>query len=145
MFSPDFSTGAPIPAKYGKAHANISPALQIKGVPEKAQTLALIADDPDAPSGLFTHWVLWNIPTHTLLIREGKVPHGAERGTNSNGDVHYDGPIPPSGTHRYYFRLFALDASLSLPAGASRAALESAMKGHVVAKAETFGTFRAGS
>ncbi len=142
--SPDFAPGAAIPAKYGKAHANLSPALQIKGIPAKAQTLALIVDDPDAPSGLFTHWVVWNIPVHTPVIREGKVPHGAEQGTNSNGDAHYDGPIPPSGTHRYYFHLFALDSGLSLPAGASRSALESAMQGHVVAQAETFGTFRAG-
>ena len=143
--SPDFDIGKPIPGKYGKAHTNISPALQIKGAPAGTKSFALIVDDPDAPGGLFTHWVLWNIPAHGILIREGKVPHGAEQGKNSDGHSRYDGPIPPIGTHRYFFHLFALDTDLDLAAGASRATLESAMRGHVLAKAETYGTFQAGT
>ena len=142
--SPDFAQGAAIPSKYGKAHANISPALQIKGAPAKTQSFALIVDDPDAPGGLFTHWLIWNIPAHGILIREGKVPRGAEQGKNSDGHDRYDGPIPPSGMHRYFFHLFAVDQELRLAPGASRKVLESALRGHVLAKAETFGTFQAG-
>lgn len=142
--SPAFAPGRPIPAEYSLAGRNISPELRIEDAPAQARTLVLIVDDPDAPSGLWTHWLVWNLPPDTTSIPEGKLPAGARQGKNSNGHVRYDGPAPPPGTgvHHYHFRLYALDTALSLPAGADRAALEAAMKGHVVGTAETFGTYQ---
>jgi Raf kinase inhibitor-like YbhB/YbcL family protein len=127
-----------------RTHQNISPALQVSGVPPTARSLALILDDPDAPGGLFTHWLVWNVPPNTALWPEGHVPAGAVEGHNSFGGDHYDGPAPPNGRHRYFFHLYALDASLNLPAGSDLAALDAAMQGHVLAQAETFGTFATG-
>jgi Raf kinase inhibitor-like YbhB/YbcL family protein len=140
-----------MPPRSAKAGGNISPDLLIDAVPAKARTLALIVDDPDAPSGLWTHWVVWNIPPDVqreigpfqVTIPEGVVPNGAVQGKNSFGDTHYDGPAPPSGTHRYFFHVYALDSKLSLAEGASRGELEAAMKGHVVGSAEFFGTYSA--
>ncbi|HEV3271253.1 MAG TPA: YbhB/YbcL family Raf kinase inhibitor-like protein [Candidatus Methylacidiphilales bacterium] len=141
--SPDFRQGMPIPDKHGFHQQNISPELRIENVPAKALSLVLIVDDPDAPAGLWTHWLVWNLPPNTTGIPEGKLPEGASEGKNSFGNVRYDGPAPPSGTHRYFFRIYALDTTLSLPPGSTRAALEQAMKGHVVGGGETFGVFSA--
>ena len=142
--SPAFANGQPIPAKYARKHQNLSPTLRIKGVPEGTKSLALIVDDPDAPGGLFTHWLVWNIsPQHTLFL-EGRPPRGVEVGTNNLGDTKYDGPFPPAGTHHYIFHLYALDATLSLPAGSARAALAAAIKGHTLADAKLTGTYQAG-
>jgi Raf kinase inhibitor-like YbhB/YbcL family protein len=141
--APAFEQGQPIPAEYAYHGRNISPALQFGGVPAGAQSLVLIVDDPDAPAGLWTHWLVWNLPATTPALTEGSLPEGARQGVNSNGHAHYDGPKPPSGTHRYFFHLFALDTRLSLPPGANRPALEAAMKGHVVATGETFGVYSA--
>lgn len=143
--SPAFAEGQPIPAKYARSHQNLSPMLRIKGVPESAKTLALIVEDPDAPKPQFTHWLVWNISPHHALFLEGRPPRGSVQGKNTVGDTKYDGPFPPSGTHRYFFHLYALDASLSLPEGSDRAALDAAMKGHVVAEAKLMGTYKAGS
>ena len=96
----------------------------------------MIVDDPDAPGGLFNHWLLWNIAPATSQIAEKSIPAGAAQGTNDFGKTAYGGPCPPSGTHRYYFRVFALDQKLDLKSGAKRAALDRALHGHVVARGE---------
>ena len=133
----------PIPIKYGFHGQNISPELRIANVPANAKSLVLIVDDPDSPSGLWTHWLVCNLPPNTTDIPEGKLPPGAMQGKNSFGNVRYDGPAPPMGTHRYFFHLYALDTTLSLPAGSSRDALVEAMKGHVVGYGQTIGIYSA--
>ena len=135
-----FQEGGNIPSKFTCDGGNASPPLQIAGVPSEAKTLVLIADDPDAPGGLFTHWLVWNIPPQTNSIAEGSAPKGVQ-GTNDFGKSGYGAPCPPSGTHRYYFRVFALDRELTLPAGAKRSQLDGAMKGHVVAQGELMGRY----
>jgi hypothetical protein len=135
-----FQAGANIPSKFSCDGANASPPLQIADVPSGAKSLALIVDDPDAPSGLFTHWIAWNIPPQTSIIGEGSAPKGVH-GTNDFGKSGYGGPCPPSGTHRYYFKVFALDRELDLPSGAKRSQLDAAMKDHVVAQGELMGRY----
>ena len=138
--SPAFQEGGNIPSKFTCDSGNTSPPLQIADVPSGAKSLVLIADDPDAPSGLFTHWMAWNISPQTNAIAEGSAPKGVH-GTNDFGKSGYGGPCPPSGTHRYYFKIFALDRELDLPAGARRRQLDAAMKGHVVAQGELMGRY----
>jgi len=135
-----FQEGANIPAKFSCDGANTSPPLQIADVPPGAKSLALIVDDPDAPGGLFTHWVVWNISPQTNGIAEGSPPKGVH-GKNDFGKSGYGGPCPPSGTHRYYFKIFALDRELDLPSAAKRSQLDAAMKGHVVAQGELVGRY----
>ena len=135
-----FQDGANIPSKFTCDGADISPPLQIADIPSQAKSLALIVDDPDAPSGLFTHWMVWNIPPQTGAVREGSAPKGVQ-GTNDFGKSGYGGPCPPSGTHRYYFKIFALDRELDLPFGAKRGQLDAAMKGHIVAQGELMGRY----
>jgi hypothetical protein len=132
--------GASIPSKFTCDGADTSPPLQIADVPSGAKALALIVDDPDAPSGLFTHWTVWNIPAQTGAIGEGSTPKGVQ-GTNDFGKSGYGGPCPPSGTHRYYFKVFALDRELDLRFGAKRGQLDAAMKGHIVAQGELMGRY----
>src|SRR5690349_1751331 len=131
-----FQAGGDIPAKFTCNGANVNPELKIKGVPNEAKSLVLIVDDPDAPRGLFTHWILWNIDPKTTDISENSVPGGGVQGTNDFGKRNYGGPCPPSGTHRYFFKIFALDSKLDLKPSARRAELDAAMKGHVVAQGE---------
>jgi hypothetical protein len=100
----------------------------------------LIADDPDAPSGLFTHWLIWNIPPQTTSILEGSAPKGVH-GANDFGKSDYKGPCPPTGTHRYSFKIFALDRELDLRGGAKRSQVDAAMKGHVIAQGELVGRY----
>ena len=138
--SPAFQQGGEIPAKFTCDGSNTSPPLQITGVPAEAKTLVLIADDPDAPGGLFTHWLVWNIPARTNSIAEGTPPKGAH-GTNDFGKSGYGAPCPPSGAHRYYFRILALDRELALPSGAKRSQLDAAMKDHVIAQGELIGRY----
>jgi Raf kinase inhibitor-like YbhB/YbcL family protein len=135
-----FQEGGNIPSKFTCDGGNASPPLQIAGVPSQAKTLVLIADDPNAPGGLFIHWLVWNIPPQTNSIAEGSAPKGVH-GTNDFGKSRYGAPCPPSGSHRYYFRVFALDRELTLPAGAKRSQLDGAMKGHVVAQGELMGRY----
>lgn len=135
-----FQQSGNIPSKFTCDGCYTSPPLQITGVPSEAKTLVLIVDDPDAPGGLFTHWLVWNIPSQTHSIAEGSAPKGVH-GTNDFGKSGYGAPCPPSGTHRYYFRVFALDRELTLPAGAKRSQLNGAMKGHVVAQGELMGRY----
>ena len=135
-----FQQGGNIPSKFTCDGANTSPPLQISDMPSEAKSLVLIVDDPDAPSGLFTHWAVWNISPQTSAIAEGSTPKGAQ-GTNDFGKSGYGGPCPPSGTHRYYFKIFALDREVVLPSGAKRSELNTAMKGHVIAQGELMGRY----
>jgi Raf kinase inhibitor-like YbhB/YbcL family protein len=134
--SPAFQSGGVIPAKFTCNGANISPELQISGVADEAKSLILIVDDPDAPRGLFTHWIAWNIDPKTTRVDENSAPAGAVQGTNDFGKRNYGGPCPPSGTHRYFFKIFALDTNLELKPNARRAELDAAMRGHVLAQGE---------
>ena len=135
-----FQQGGNIPSKFTCDGANTSPPLQISDVPSEAKGLVLIVDDPDAPSGLFTHWTAWNISPQTSTVAEGSMPKGVH-GTNDFGKSGYGGPCPPSGMHRYYFKILALDRELDLPAGARRGQLDAAMKGHVIAQGELMGRY----
>jgi len=135
-----FQEGANIPLKFTCDGADTSPPLQIADGPTGAKSLVLIVDDPDAPTGLFTHWTVWNISPQTSSVGEGSAPNGIQ-GTNDFGKSGYGGPCPPSGTHRYYFKIFALDRELDLPFGAKRGQLDAAMKGHVVAQGELMGRY----
>ena len=136
-----FAEGGTIPKKFSKKGQNVSPELRIEGAPAEAKSLALIVDDPDAPVGLFTHWLVWNIDPRTTEIREKSVPQNAVQGTSDFGSASYGGPCPPSGTHRYYFKAYALDTTLTLPSSAKKAALEKAMAGHIVAEGSLMGTY----
>ena len=139
--SPAFQNGGSIAAKFSHEGGNSNPPLKIEGVPPNAKSLALIVDDPDAPSGLFTHWLVWNIDPKMTSIAEHSVPNGAVEGTNDFGESGYGGPQPPAGTHRYFFKIFALDRTLDVSAGAKRREFEKAIKGHVIAQAELMGRF----
>ena len=139
--SPVFRENHPIPAKYTCEGLDINPALAIEQVPSEARSLALIMDDPDAPGGTWVHWVLWNINPKTTEISEDSVPPGARQGVNDFKRNNYGGPCPPSGIHRYFFKLYALDTELELPQKKGKAALENAMKGHVLAHGELVGLY----
>ncbi len=139
--SPAFADGEPIPVRYTADGEDLSPPLAIAGLPPGVESLALICDDPDAPSGTWVHWVVWNLPPDTGLVAEGELPAGSVEGRNSWGRTDYGGPSPPSGTHRYFFKVFALDRVLELPGTTDAARLERAMRGHVVASAELMGTY----
>jgi Raf kinase inhibitor-like YbhB/YbcL family protein len=136
-----FQEGGNIPDKFSKNGENINPALRIEGAPAEAKSLLLIMDDPDAPVGLFTHWLVWNIDPKTTEIAENSVPKGAVQGTNDYPNLCYGGPQPPSGTHRYYFKVFALDQTLDLKSGAKRAEVDAAMHGHVIAQGQLMGRY----
>ena len=135
-----FHEGANIPSKFTCDGSDTSPPLQIAGVPSGAKSLVLIVDDPDAPGGLFTHWLVWNIPPQTGSIAEGSAPKGVQ-GANDFGKSGYRGPCPPPGTHRYSFKIFALDRELELGSGAKRSQVDAAMKGHVIAQGELVGRY----
>jgi Raf kinase inhibitor-like YbhB/YbcL family protein len=143
-----FTNGGEIPRKYTCSGENVSPALTFSGASSKARTLAVIADDPDAPGGTWTHWIMWNIPAQAESLPEAVPPresleNGACQGRNDFGRIGYGGPCPPPGRpHRYFFRAYAVDAALELKPGAGRGELESALKPHVVAQAEWMGVFK---
>ena len=139
--SPSFQAGGDIPAKFTCNGTNVSPELQISSVPNEAKSLVLIVDDPDAPRGLFTHWIVWNIDPKTTRIAENSAPTAGVQGTNDFGKRNYGGPCPPSGTHRYFFKIFALDIKLELKPSARRAELDAAMRGHVLAQGELMGRY----
>ena len=134
-----FENNVSIPIKYTCDGDGINPPLTVEGVPKTALSLALIMDDPDAPSGTFDHWIVWNIPPHIGKIGENVIP-GFE-GMNSARRKGYASPCPPSGTHRYFFKIYALDTELSLGTDSSKKDLELAMQGHVVAKGEIIGLY----
>jgi hypothetical protein len=135
-----FQPGSMIPAKFSCKGANENPPLEFNGVPAGAKSLALILDDPDAPGGVFNHWLVWNIDPATRQIAANAAPAGAVQGENDFGKSGYGGPCPPS-LHRYFFRIFALDRKLDLKSGARRSALGSAMTGHVIGRGELMARF----
>lgn len=137
-----FTEAQHIPTEYTCDGQNINPPLTISEVPENAKSLAIIMDDLDSPNGNFVHWLIWNIGSKTDEILEGKIPPGAMEGTNSFAKKGYGGPCPTVGEHRYFFRLFALDETLSLSAGATREKLEAALQGHILARAEFYGVYK---
>jgi Raf kinase inhibitor-like YbhB/YbcL family protein len=138
--SPAFENNKLIPAKYTCDGDDVNPPLTIEGVPEGTKTLALIVDDPDAPMGTWDHWIVWNIPATTSKIAENTVP-GTE-GMNDFRKRSYGGPCPPSGTHRYFFKVYALDVKLDLSPTSRKRDVEKAMQGHVLAKGELVGLYR---
>ena len=141
LSSPAFADNGSIPQRFTCQGDNVSPELNWSEAPANAKSFALIMDDPDAPGGTFTHWVLFDIPADQQQLAEGAKPIGLG-GNNGVNQTGYMGPCPPSGSHRYYFRLYALDvASLNLKEGASRSEVEAAMKGHVSGVAETMGRY----
>ena len=142
LTSNDFASGGGIPKQFTCEGGDMSPSLRLQNAPKAAKSLALILDDPDAPSGTFTHWLVWNISPEATEFPVNRTPTGVVQGINDFGKTGYGGPCPPSGRHRYYFRLYALDAEVKLAAGATRAALEAAMHGHVLAQATLMGTYR---
>jgi len=135
-----FENNKLIPAKYTCDGDDVNPPLTIEGVPEGTKTLALIVDDPDAPMGTWDHWIVWNIPATTSKIAENTVP-GTE-GMNDFRRRSYGGPCPPSGTHRYFFKVYALDVKLDLSPTSRKRDVEKAMQGHVLAKGELVGLYR---
>ncbi len=138
-----FANNGVIPSEFTCDGDDISPHLSISDVPKNAKSLALIMDDPDAPVGIFIHWVVWNIPPDTKEISKGEEPRGVQ-GMTSFRRQGYGGPCPPSGTHRYFFKFYALDAELNLPEGSTKHDLENAMQGHIIAQAQLMGTYKRG-
>jgi Raf kinase inhibitor-like YbhB/YbcL family protein len=139
-----FADGGKIPKKYTCDGSNVSPPLRIEDVPRAARSLVLIVDDPDAPGRTWTHWLLWNIDPKVSEIWEDNVPQNAVEGTSDFGNAKYGGPCPPSGSHRYYFKVYALDSTLYLPSSTKKAALEKAMAGHILAEGKLMGTYSRG-
>lgn len=139
--SPQFKKNEEMPDKYGCHGTNINPPLSFSDVPAGAKSLALIVDDPDAARGNWTHWVMFNIPPETREIAEGQAPMGATQGTNDFGNASYGEPCPPFGTHRYVFKIYALDAMLDLSAQTTKQDLEKAIAGHIFDRAEITGLF----
>jgi Raf kinase inhibitor-like YbhB/YbcL family protein len=148
LTSSAFPNSGKIPKKYTCDDADQSPQLTWTGAPAKTQSLALIADDPDAPAGTWTHWLIWNIPAETTTLPPGTpkirvLVSGAHQGRNDFHRIGYGGPCPPPGNpHRYFFKLYALDARLDLKPGASKAELELAIKPHVLAETQWMGTYK---
>jgi Raf kinase inhibitor-like YbhB/YbcL family protein len=151
LSSPAFAPGGEIPALFTCEGRDLSPALDWTGVPEAAQSLVLIVDDPDAPDPkaprtTWVHWVLYNVPPSARGLPEGvaakALPAGTKQGTNDWGRTGYGGPCPPIGRHRYFHKLYALDTVLSDLGAATKARVEAVMKGHVIAHAELVGTYQ---
>lgn len=141
IHSPAFENMSAIPSQYTCEGYNLSPPLVFTDIPPKAKSLVLIVDDPDAPRGVFDHWIAWNIPATTHEIPEGgKVPM---EGTNHFSKTKYDGPCPPPGKpHRYFFKLYAIDILLDLPKGASKEQVLEKIQGHIIGRAELVGTYK---
>jgi Raf kinase inhibitor-like YbhB/YbcL family protein len=135
-----FSADGNIPLKYSCEGENVNPPLSIRNVPDNAKSLALVLDDPEATHGTFTHWVVWNIPVGIETINENSNP-GTE-GKNGSGKTGYTGPCPPTGTHHYHFKVYALDVMLNLKKGEDKTALDAAMKSHIIATGEIIGLYK---
>ena len=147
LTSTAFEEGGMIPSQYTCDGQNVSPPLAWSGVPEGTKTLALIADDPDAPRGTWVHWVVYNIPASEKGLAENapareNLDSGARQGTNDFKKTGYGGPCPPSGTHRYFFKLYALDAELNLPPGATKDQLLKVMEGHTLAQGQLMARYK---
>ena len=139
LFSTVFSQNGHLPPQYTCEGKNINPPLTVENIPENTKTLALIMEDPDAPRGTFDHWIVWNISPNEA-IAEGTNP--GISGTNGFGKTGYGGPCPPSGVHRYFFTVYALDEELDLPAGSTKQDLLDAMSGHVITSTELMGVYQ---
>lgn len=145
--SASFEHGQTIPRKHTCDGPDLSPPLEWSGVPTGTQSLALVADDPDAPMGTWVHWVIYDLPGETRALPEGiptteTLPRGGVQGRNDFGRVGYGGPCPPPGRpHRYFFKLYALNARVNLPPGATEQDIQKAMEGHILAEAELMGTY----
>jgi Raf kinase inhibitor-like YbhB/YbcL family protein len=142
-----FNEGRAIPSKYTCDGKDVSPRLSWTGTPPGTKSLALIAEDPDAPMGTWVHWVLYNVPPTTRQLREElpaeeRLRDGTIQGRNDFDRTGYGGPCPPSGIHRYFFQLFALDTALALKPGATAKQVKTAMQGHILAEAQLMGTYR---
>jgi Raf kinase inhibitor-like YbhB/YbcL family protein len=142
-----FAEGGMIPRKHTCDAEDISPDLKWSGVPKEARSLALVCDDPDAPVGTWVHWVLFNVPPDITGLAVGIAPDatlkiGARHGKNDFGRLGYGGPCPPGGTHRYFFKLYALDTLLNLDSGSTKAQLLAAMKGHILAEGQLMGKYK---
>lgn len=140
IISSVFKNGEAIPKKYTCDGMDLSPPLKFKNVSEDTKSMALIVDDPDAPMGTWVHWVVWNMEPSINGISEGEQIK-AEKGKNDFGKLNYGGPCPPRGTHRYYFKLYALDKLLNLREGSSKKELEKAMEGHIIEEAQLVGLY----
>jgi len=138
-----FKNNGMIPAEYSYHGGNLSPPLAITGVPADTASLALICDDPDAPSGIWVHWVVWNLDPKSIQILKNSLPAGAIVGSNSWGKAEWGGPAPPSGTHHYVFKLYALKKPVSLKPGANAKTLESAIAGNILAECKLVGLYAA--
>lgn len=137
-----FKEGGAIPKQYTCDGKDVNPPLMIGNVPKEAKSLALIVDDPDAPGRTWVHWVLWNIDPGLKEIAENAVPAGARQGKNDFGRNNYGGPCPPSGAHRYLFKVYALGATLDIGSHSTKAELERAMKGHILAEGHVMGLYQ---
>ncbi|MFX1519076.1 MAG: YbhB/YbcL family Raf kinase inhibitor-like protein [Promethearchaeota archaeon] len=140
--SPVFDQEGMIPKKYTCQGDDINPKLVIEGIPEGTKSLVLIMDDPDASVGTWDHWVVWNIDPGISKIEEDSTPKGGIIGRNSWSRNDYGGPCPPSGTHRYYFKLYALDTQLTIEEKSDKKIVEKAMKGHVIEEAVLMGKYK---
>jgi Raf kinase inhibitor-like YbhB/YbcL family protein len=140
-YSSAFGNYGYMPSRFTCDGDDVNPPFVFENIPSGTQSLALIVDDPDAPGGTWVHWVVWNISGAATGVNENTVPAGAVQGRNDFGNNDYGGPCPPFGVHRYFFRLYALDASLSLPAGSTKAQLEAAMAGHIIGEARVIGLY----
>ena len=144
LTSPAFSEGEQIPSKYTCDGDNINPPLEISDVPENAKNLVLIMDDPDAPAGTWVHWVVYGIPPETTQIGENTAPEKARQGRNSFGNTNYGGPCPPSGEHRYFFKLYALDTFDNTKVLRNKESIEEMMQGHILEQASLMGRYARG-
>ncbi len=139
--SPNFKNNGYIPSKHTCDGYDVSPALQITDVPENTNSLALIVEDPDAEGKDFTHWLVWNISPSEIFINEGQVPVNAVQGINDFGNIGYDGPCPPSGIHRYFFQLHALNDFLNLKEGSKKDELKKIIQDKIIASAKLIGLY----
>jgi len=139
ILSPEFQNNEFIPKKFTCQGEDVNPALIIENIPKEAKSLALIVDDPDAPMGMWVHWVVFDIPLISR-IEENSIP--GKQGRNDFGRNNYGGPCPPSGTHRYFFKIYALDKKLNLTEGATKKELEKAMQTRILAQAELIGLYQ---
>ena len=144
--SPAFNNAKSLPSRFACGNEGASPPLVLKNLPEKTKTVAFVLEDPDAPKGTYTHWIMWNWPPSkteipAALPTKGKLENGAIQGTGSNGKIGYNPPCPPSGTHRYFWKAYALDSTLNLPSSSDKQALLAAMQGHVIGQGMLMGTY----
>ena len=147
IISSGFDDGAMIPKKYTCDDIDISPPLKWSKVPDGTKTFAIICDDPDAPMVTWVHWVIYNLPANINELSEEVpsleiLPNGAKQGRNDFGKIGYGGPCPPGGTHRYYFKIYALDDELMVEAGITKSELLKAMEGHILSEGQLMGRYK---